>query len=108
MKSGKQKIISSKNREIQVFLLHILKIDKTTKEKIVMKNAIVLLIIVVIVLVAWFVVPYYIALFNKDVKRIRTSATFASFIKAEQEIEKKTNQSVGNSSEDANNATGEN
>ena len=73
-----------------------------------MKNAIVLLIIVVIVLVAWFVVPYYIALLNKDVKKIRTSATFASFIKAEQEIEKKTNQSVGNSSEDANNATGEN
>ena len=69
-----------------------------------MKNAIVLLIVVVVVFGAWFVVPYYIALFKKDVKKIRTSASFAPFIKAEQEIEKETNQSAGHDSESTNHA----
>lgn len=108
LKLSKQKKISSQNREIQVFLLHILKIDKSTKEKIAMENVIVLFIVVVVVLGAWFVIPYYIALFKKDVKRIRTSASFAPFAKAEQEIEKETAQSVVHDSENTNNAARKN
>ena len=73
-----------------------------------MGNIIILLTIVVIVFAIWFVVPHYIALFHKDVTRIRSSATFSSLFKAEQEIEKKAEQPVGDNSEDANGATGEN
>ncbi len=99
-------MISSKNREIQVFLLHILKTDKNAKEKIGMKTVIVLLMMMVIFLAVWFIVPYYIALFKKDVEKIRTSATFAHFVKAEQEIEKKIDQSASKDAESANNTAG--
>jgi len=99
-------MISSKNREIQVFLLHILKTDKNAKEKIGMKTVIVLLMMMVIPLAVWFIVPYYIALFKKDVTKIRTSATFAHLVKAEQEIEKKIDQSAGKDVESANNTAG--
>ena len=58
-----------------------------------METVVVLIIIAIIVLALWFVVPYYIALFKKDVTKIRTSATLATFVKAEQEIEKKADQS---------------
>lgn len=66
-----------------------------------MKSILVLFIVAVVILVAWFVIPYYIALLKKDVKKFRTSVSFAHFVKAEQEIEKETAQSVGHDSENA-------
>lgn len=51
----------------------------------------VIIVVAAVIIVFWFVIPYYIAIFRKDTKKIRT-CTSLSIFKIEQELEKNSAQ----------------